>query len=214
MTSRRHLLLFERAIRLLESLGFFCWIWESAVTPCDGTCGRFVLFCSRSCPCVWFRRRAMHAITCIQAASRITVLVSIRGCGWSDCLLLLLLSSFASHFTSCSGLNPAITITAWHLSYCSSRSSFGHSTATGFRWWLNWLCLRIGCKSCRRMGSFVLTYFKSELKHRLLVVIDSHLAIVLVIFLVLEQSDPLLVRVEAAIQNDELRDRHTANIVS
>ncbi len=64
------------------------------------------------------------------------------------------------------------------------------------------------------MGSFVLTYFKSDLKHRLLIIIDPHLAIVLIILLMLKQSDPLFIRVQAAIQNNELRDRHAANIVS
>ena len=56
--------------------------------------------------------------------------------------------------------------------------------------------------------------FKSYEEHWLLVVVDAHFAVVLVVLLVLEQRHPLLVRVQTTVQNDELRDRDTAHILS
>ena len=62
------------------------------------------------------------------------------------------------------------------------------------------------------MRRFILTDFKSDLEHGLFIIIDAHFSIIFIVFLVLKQSDPLLIGVKPTIQDYELRDGNTADI--
>ena len=59
----------------------------------------------------------------------------------------------------------------------------------------------------------ILADFKSDKKHGLLIIIKAHLPVVLIIFLVLKERDPLLVSIEPSVENDELWDRDTSNVL-
>ena len=51
------------------------------------------------------------------------------------------------------------------------------------------------------------------MEHGLLIIVDAHLTIVLVVLLVLEERDPLVVRVQTAVQHDELGDGDAADVL-
>lgn len=59
----------------------------------------------------------------------------------------------------------------------------------------------------------ILADFKSDKKHGLLIIIKAHLPVVLIIFLVLKERDPLLVSIEPSVENNELWDRDTSNVL-
>ena len=54
--------------------------------------------------------------------------------------------------------------------------------------------------------------FKSDLDHGCLIIIQSHLTIVLIVIIVLEQGNPLLEGAQTTIDDYELRDGDTPNV--
>lgn len=60
-------------------------------------------------------------------------------------------------------------------------------------------------------GQNFLSDFESDVDARFFVVVQAHLAVVLVVVLVLEQCDPLVVGVETSVEHDVLGDGHTAD---
>ena len=115
------------------------------------------------------------------------------------------------HVRSCRGssLHPITE----GLTCC--RRSRGHGRGLSFTS-TNLTCGLNRGATCRRLCRFfflVLAYLKRDQEHGLLIIIFSHLAVVLVILFMLKQCDPLLICVQTAIQNNELRNGDTTNIL-
>ena len=62
------------------------------------------------------------------------------------------------------------------------------------------------------LSRLILTDIEANVQHGLFVVVDAHLSIILIVFLVLEECDPLVVCVQTTVQNDELRDGNAAYV--
>ena len=52
-----------------------------------------------------------------------------------------------------------------------------------------------------------------NLQHGLFIVVHAHFAVIFIVFFMFEKSDPLRISVKAAVENNELRYRYTANVL-
>ena len=138
-----------------------------------------------------------------RSARKVWALLSLL-CGWL-CLMAARLYSVADGRccrSKCGGRDSRV----YRSCLCSLRRRF--LVARCCRGWRH--CLELGLRL--DLNRLILTDIEANAYHGLFVVVDAHLSIILVVLLVLEECDPLVVCVQTAVQNDELRDGNTAYV--